>query len=211
MNELECFFANASDRSQIEDLRMREYARAGGFALDLETLRWKESDDESFVMVARRGDKFVSTMRGEVIEDLNVLEQKLECPWTFPLELNMPVLLLSRAATSSEERTSGLNLALRYHFLRFARARGIRFVVGTFVTGSPRENSLRAMGYQFFVNELGWQQSTYRSLREVQVVILDLEKSGDRALQFCVERAGGAIEQFQFLNEFPNLKIVRKL
>ena len=211
MNSCEAFFAESMDREKVESLRMREYARAGGFALDLNSLKWKTSDDESFVMVAREDEKFVSTMRGEVIEDLRILELKLECPWDFPFELAMPVLLLSRAATCSEARTGGLNLALRYHFLRFAQAHGIRHVVGTFVTGSPRERSLKEMGYRFFVNELGWQQSSYRSLREVKVVVLDLQTHGEQATRYCEERAGEAIRKFNFQREFPALKIVRQL
>src|SRR4051812_48357552 len=125
-------FADTVTAPEIERLRMQEYAKASGFALDLNTLRWKTSDDKSYIMVARDGDRLLSTMRGEVIQDLRLLEKKLECPWNYPLALDMPVLLLSRAATLSESRASGLNLVLRYWFLRFALAHGIRFVIGTF-------------------------------------------------------------------------------
>lgn len=200
-------FADIGLAPEIEKLRMQEYAKASGFALDLNTLRWKTSDNESHIMVAKDGDLLISTMRGEVIQDLDLLEKKLECPWTYPLALDMPVLLLSRAATASEHRTAGLNLILRYWFLRFAIAHGIRFVIGTFVTGSPRETSLREMGYQFFENPLGWQQSTYRSLRKVNVVALDLQSNGRQAIEYCLERAN----ILPFEGNFPPLKFVRNI
>lgn len=206
-----CFFVDATFKTEVEQLRMQEYANASGFAVDLTTLKWKPADDQSYVMVANHNEQFVSTMRGEIIDEVSWLERKLECPWNFPLTLDMPVLLLSRAATCTSQRSTGMNLALRYWFLRFARHHGIRFVIGTFVTGSPREKSLRDMGYQFFENQLGWRQSTYRSLRSVAVVALDMETDGARALKYCVDRAPEAIEQFQFEGPFPEMKVVRCL
>ncbi len=196
---------------EVEDLRRQEYARASGFAVDLTTLGWKSSDDESFILVAEEDGEVISTMRGEFIDDLAMLERKLECPWDFPMDLNLPVLLLSRAATTSQSRAKGLNLVLRYWFLRFAIARGAGAVVGTFVSGSPREATLKKMGYQFFENKLGWQQSTYRSLRPVQVVALDLATTAEQALSYCLEIAGESISRFKFENDFPELRFVRSL
>lgn len=205
------FLADVSFKEEIEQLRMQEYAKASGFVVDLTTLKWKPSDDESTILVAKKNDRVVSTMRGEFIDHISLLERKLECPWDFPLQLDMPVLLLSRAATCSSKRSSGLNLVLRYWFLRLAMSHNIRFVIGTFVSGSPRENSLREMGYQFFENHLGWQQSTYRSQREVKVVALDMYTKGESALRYCLDRAPQAIAAFDFRGEFPDLKFVRNL
>jgi len=204
----ECFFVDHGAKEKIDHLRIQEYAKADGFALDLNTLRWRESDNQSFVMVAGEPNAFLSTMRGEVIDDISVLEKKLECPWNFPVQLELPILLLSRAATSTTMRSSGLNLVLRYWFIRFAIEKGIPFIAGTFVTGSPREKSLREMGYQFFENPLGWQQSTYRSLRPVAVVLLDVRLNGAHALEYCHSKAGAAIEAFPFREKFPELRYV---
>lgn len=204
-------FADSNLKTEVEQLRMQEYAQASGFAVDLATLKWKSSDDESYVMVAKNDDQIVSTMRGEVIQDRSLLEKKLECPWDFEFPLEMPVLLLSRAATCSSYRSAGLNLVLRYWFLRLAVKHGVRSVVGTFVSGSPRENTLREMGYQFFENKLGWQQSTYRSLRPVTVAALDLQTQGDQALRYCLERVRESLYEYAFDEKFPTLKIVRNL
>lgn len=205
------YFVDRRSKNEIDSLRMKAYQEASGFTLDINTLEWKSSDDDSYVMVAESGNRFISTMRGEVISDHGLLEKKLECPWHFDLELDMPILLLSRAATLSSYRSLGLNLILRYWFLRFAMTHQIRFVLGTFVAGSPREKTLAAMGYQFFENKHGWQESTYRALGPVAVVALDLIAHGEQALNYCLNRLPKGIEEYQFNDIFPELRIVRNL
>jgi len=123
----------------------------------------------------------------------------------------MPVLILSRAATLSSHRSVGLNLILRYWFLRFAIHQQIRFVIGTFVSGAPRENTLRKLGYQFFENKLGWQQSSYRPLHPVTVVALDLNSHGENALRYCLNAMPNEINKYRFDEVFPDLRFVRSL
>lgn len=202
-------FATKDSKHKINALRMEEYGKANGFAVDLLTLKWQQSDDESFVMALEVEDKIVATMRGEIIHDKKLLEKKLECPWDFPLNLNFPVLLLSRAATDSSYRSKGLNLVQRYWFLKLAQHYNISFVLGTFVSGSPREKSLKEMGYHFFENNLGWQQSTYKSLRPVSVVALDMKNDIQKAIEYCETNA--PITDFPLIEEFPELKIVKTI
>lgn len=203
------YFATKKNQKEIEHLRQHEYAHAKGYSLDLETLRWTTSDDESFVMVASDGDRILSTMRGEIITDQNLLEKKLECPWDFPKKLKLPVLLLSRAATLGSHHGQGLNLILRYWFLKMADYHQLPMIVGTFVEGSPRQNTLLEMGYQFFENKRGWQQSTYRSHRPVIVAALDRNENFAQALNYCEEKLKPQI--YQFAGDFPDLRYVRNL
>lgn len=202
-------FVDNRSKHKINALRMEEYSKAQGFEVDLLTLAWKPSDDESYVMALEAEGKIIATMRGEIITDQALLEKKLECPWNFPLELKFPILLLSRAATDSSYRGKGLNLIQRYWFLKLAEELKIPFVLGTFVKGSPRENTLREMGYEFFTNELGWQQSTYRSLRPVNVVALNMKEKGMSAIEYC--RTHSAVEEFPLLQNFPAYKGVTVL
>ena len=204
-------FANETMKEEIDCLRMQEYGNASGFSLDLNSLKWRQSDNDSFVMAAQADGVMVSTMRGEIISDIWLLEKKLECPWDFPFDLQLPVLLLSRAATMSTHRTAGLNLVQRYWFIRLAMENNIPSLVGTFVSGSPREKTLREMGYIFFENKLGWQESTYRSHRPVTVAVLDLKAEGERALRYCLDRAAAGIQLFQFDGVFPEFRNVRSL
>lgn len=204
-------FVDKQRENEINTLRMQAYAKASQFSVDLSTLKWKTSDDESFILAVETNGQLVSTMRGEVISEISLLETKLECAWNFPLKIDMPILLLSRAATLSSHRSVGLNLILRYWFIQFAITHHIKFVIGTFVSGSPRENTLREMGYQFFENKLGWQNSTYRSILPITVVVLDLRTQGEKALRFCLDRLPNEINEYAFDGEFPDLQIVKNL
>lgn len=207
----EILFVDRNFKEEINNLRRQEYAQASGFSVDLDTLQWKTSDDESYVMVARQNGIIVSTMRGEVIEDKSVLEKKLECHWDFDYQLKLPVLLLSRAATLNSHQTKGFNLVLRYWFLKLAIHHKIPMVLGTFVAGSPRQNTLQKMGYRFFENETGWQQSTYRSHRPVIVAALDLTTSERQALHYCQAKGLFNDKSIVFNNEYPPLRYVRNL
>jgi hypothetical protein len=207
----ELLLADESQKEAVGQLRMSEYAKASGFELDLATLKWQQADNESFILVAIDGDVMVSTMRGEVIHSQELLEKKLECPWSFPLELQHPVLLLSRAATHFSMRNEGLNMILRHWFLQFAKEHELPFVIGTFVSKSPRENSLREMGYDFFENSLGWQQSTYKSLRPVQVVALNMKVNGLKAIDYCQSKMSQGIQKYPFLSAIPELKFTGSL
>lgn len=204
------YFASDDSTSEIENLRRQEYANARGYSLDLNTLRWSVSDSQSFVMVAKDCDAIISTMRGEVITEASLLEKKLECPWDFPMPLQLPALLLSRAATAKSHQSQGLNLVLRLHFLKMAQHYQIPMVIGTFVSGSPRQNTLREMGYHFFENTLGWQQSTYRSHRPVIVAVLDMKTNGERAINYCLEKLGEH-PKYDLTETFPKIRYVRNL
>lgn len=204
-------FATSEQQSQIESLRQQEYAQAKGYSVDLTTLKWKTSDEDSFVMYAQIGETLVSTMRGEIINDQSFLEKKLECPWDFKAKLEWPVLLLSRAATLKSHQSIGMNLLLRYWFLKFADFHQIPLVLGTFVDGSPRQNTLLKMGYQFFENKLGWKQSTYRSHRPVIIVALNMKTHGVQAQDFCKAQLSNEAQQFNFSGKFPELRYVRNI
>lgn len=208
----EVSFASQNDHRKIVELRKAEYASADGYSVDLETLNWSHVDEQSYVMVIKENDKILATMRGEVIKDLSVVEKKIECPWDFDLSLKLPTMLLSRAATDKSYRGKGLNLALRYFFIEFAKKNHLSTVMGTFVADSPREQSLRHMGYRFFENKKGWQQSTYKSFRPVQVVVLDLEEEDQQAMNYCKTVIPSLHSQFVFKDQEDRiLRYVRSL
>ena len=209
--KIEISFASSADKQEIYNLRKQEYAGAQGYSVDLNTLSWNASDDESFVMIAKQNGKIVATMRGEAILERSVLEKKLECPWDFSTQLNLPVLLLSRAATLKSQQSMGLNLVLRYWFLKMAILYKIPMVLGTFVEGSPRQNTLLAMGYEYFENKLGWQQSTYRSHRPVVVAALELASAQEQALRYCETKLEKLPDIPIFKEPFPELRYVRNL
>lgn len=203
-------FIDSNWGSEISKLRKQEYQKASGFSLDLESLNWKQSDEESYVMAVFAEGQPIASMRGEVLQDLSLVEQKIECPWSFPFQLKTPTLLLSRAATHSAYRTAGLNLLQRYYFIKLALELKIPSLLGTFVSGSPREQSLREMGYDFFENTLGWQTSSYRSNRPVFVVALDLERKAPQALAYCEAQLGKLMDRVPMILKQEEAYVVHK-
>lgn len=210
MMDFEIKFVDETKKNEVSFLRKQEYAKASGYSLDLNTLDWKQSDNESYIMVAIENGTIVSTMRGEIIQDQVLLEKKLECPWMFK-ELKLPVLLLSRAATIQSHQSKGLNLILRYWFLRLAEFYNLPQIVGTFVTQSPRQNTMQLMGYEFFDNPLGWQQSTYRSHRPVIVATLDMKSRSKQALAYCENEFKKNNSRSYMNTTFPAIRYVRCL
>lgn len=194
----------------INRLRTAEYAKAGGFRVDPKVIEWNASDDESFILVVREGERILATMRAELADNVAIVERKLECPWSFG-ELGFPVLLLSKAATDSSVRRRGLNTVLRYWAFRLAQHWGVSHVVGTFVAGSPRINAMRDMGYEFHENALGWFQLDYRSDRPVLVAKLDFRRRGTLAVETSRRIVGNPDVEYPWVGDFPAPKFITRV
>ncbi len=199
-----------SSAEAINRLRTVEYGRAGGFRVDPKVIEWNASDDESFILVVREGEQILATMRAELADNIDIVEKKLECPWSFG-ELDFPVLLLSKAATDSTIRRKGLNTVLRYWAFRLAQHWHVSHVVGTFVEGSPRINAMGEMGYEFFKNELGWFRLDYQSERPVLVAKLDFRRQAAVAIEASRRIVGDPEKDYPWSGEFPAPKFVTRL
>lgn len=193
----------------INALRRAEYGDAPGFKVDAPGILWNRSDDQCTVLAAYDGEELVSTMRIELVDNQDLVERKMECPWSFPVPLRYPVMILSKAATRKTHRAYGLNALMRFWAFRLGREWAVQQVIGTFVSGSPREKSMRQMGYQFFVNEQGWFKGDYRSENPVLVALLDLDTDGEQAVRVCGEIAKDAVQDYPWRGELPMKKFVQ--
>lgn len=193
----------------INALRRAEYGDAPGFKVDAPGILWNRSDDQCTVLAAFDGGELISTMRIELVDNQELVERKMECPWSFPVALRYPVMILSKAATRKSHRAAGLNALMRFWALRFGCEWQVKQVIGTFVSGSPREKSMRQMGYQFFVNEQGWFKGDYHSENPVLVALLDLETDGEQAVRVCGEIAKDAVEAYPWKGSLPGRKFVQ--
>ncbi len=202
---------DGSHREMVTALRISEYQRARGLQVAPAGISWNRSDDESIVLGAFDGNKLVSTMRMEIIEDQTLLEKKLECPWNFEVPLRLPVMILSKASTHSDYRNLGLNALLRKRCLELAKEWKVHLVVGTFIKDSPRANSMKTMGYRFLENKLGWTSPHYRSLEPVVVAALDVAKDIDRAIEVTQLLIDVNLQNYQWGGTDPEFKIVRTI
>jgi len=202
---------NESDREIVNQLRVKEYHRAKGFSVNPAGIEWNRSDEESIVLGAFIGGELVSTMRMEIVEDLNLLERKLECPWEFSFELKFPVMILSKASTLNSYRSYGFNTLLRKYCLEIAQKWKVHYVVGTFIKNSPRTLSMKKMGYQFVENKQGWTSPHYCSHESVLVAALDVKKDIGLALDVTNELIGPELSGFFWDGVQPSFKIVRNI
>jgi hypothetical protein len=193
---------------RVNALRLSEYAKASGFAVQPAGILWNRSDDQCTVLGAWDGEELVSTMRLELVQSPALLEAKLECPWSYPVDLAYPVMLLSKAATRSGLRGGGYNALLRWWAFALAKQWGVRHVVGTLTAGSPRERSMREMGYRFFENAKGWNTTNYRSTDPVLVAVLDVSENIETAMDVCAHTAGPLLPAFPWRGASAGAKIV---
>lgn len=189
---------------QVNDLRVAEYAKAKGFHVAAAGILWNASDDQSIVLGAYEDDVLISTMRMEILDDRNLVEQKIECPWDYPVELQFPTMLLSRASTASSHRGTGINTLLRLHCLKIAKDLGVRQAIGTFVADSPRARTLERMGYRFFENRQGWTHADYRSEGRVIVAVLDFHEDFETAMAECRRLTSSLNADFTFDGVLPH-------
>lgn len=190
--------------SAVNDLRRAEYAKASGFRVADSGILWNASDDQSIVLGAFEDEQLIATMRMEVIEDLDIVEKKIECPWNFDLPLRFPVMILSRAATATSHRGTGINTLMRLHALKIAKSMGVQFALGTFIADSPRARTLERMGYRFFENKLGWNRHDYKSEKTVIVAALDLEAEFEKAAEECRRLTNEIVDTYQWIAELPH-------
>jgi hypothetical protein len=196
-----------SEAELVSALRIKEYSKASGFHTSNEAIEWNRSDDQCVILGIRECGELVSTMRVELVDSQSMLETKLECPWEYG-EITYPAMILSKAATSSSHRGRGLNTALRYWSLVLSQKWGVRYVVGTFVADSPRQNLMSRMGYEFYENPLGWFAHDYRSTRKVLVAKLDLQVEGRRAREVTSNEVGISTGEFPWVGNWPDIRIV---
>jgi hypothetical protein len=79
-----------------------------------------------------------------------------------------PALVLTRAATLRVLRGSGLNSALRYHFL--VAGFGLQCALGSVYAGAPRSGVMAAAGYEFLNGDF-WEAEV-RPRRVCQLAFL---------------------------------------
>ncbi len=207
MNTSSISVVDVGAKDAINRLRLDEYSKATGFSVKPAGILWNRSDEQSTVLALRENGEILATMRLEFVTDLDVVERKMECRWVFE-PVRFPAMILSKAATRSVNQGRGFNACLRYWALKIAEGWGTRQMIGTFTAGSPRESSMKAMGYRFYRNEEGWHKNDYQAKAPVVVAVLELATELERALAECARIAGPSLEQFPWAGPLPERKSV---
>jgi hypothetical protein len=184
------------DKSEYENLLKLSYGNATGFVATTAAMAWGELGDETIKLGVFRDSQLISTMRMDVISRLPILNYSLQTNYrTEPF--SFPIGCLTKGATHPSLQRSGFNAIMRYHFLKIAKERGVRTMVGTMLMGSPRILSMEQMGYSFQKSPGHWS-GHYISEGQPLIASLDLEKFYERALGYIEKNWESLLIDFPF-------------
>jgi len=136
-------FATEADKEKVGDFRKEQYKTAKEFKVLDESVLYKQRGK---VFVAELDGEIISTMQIEEISDAETLHNISAT--VIPSWFNhFPTLYLSKGATKTEYRNTGINSYLRLITLQLALSTNIQSLVGTAYEGSSRINLLKRIGY----------------------------------------------------------------
>lgn len=149
--------ARPDDRASVNALRRIAYRHSPQFTFaDLRRLDWNTEDDRGVVVVARDpAGAIQSTARMNVFLSRKEVERAFEYSLD-GIELAMPTLALSRAATTPIQRSRGLMAHLRWYCLSAAILLRIESVAAVIFQGAPRTRSMAEAGFTFYVPRRSW-------------------------------------------------------
>lgn len=199
---------NHSHKNLINQLRLEAYQNAKGFCVKPEGILWNQSDDESIILGAWDNGELVSTMRMEIIDDLCLLEKKMECPWEFDLILKFPVMVLSKGATKPSHRGLNLGLLLIKQALYYASLWGVNYLCETSIYSAKKASFLKHTGFSIFENKLGWNSVDYFSSEPVIISVLDIRKNKTSAEKIYQQKTDAISQRYKWQGPLPKPKLV---
>ncbi|MCI0410972.1 MAG: hypothetical protein L0191_20820 [Acidobacteria bacterium] len=196
-----------ADAALISRFRQAQYRRSPDLTLtDESVLLWDKGDDLGIVLAVRAQDgSFLSTMRAEPLLDAEGAARALDCPVPIPDPV-FPAMILGRGATRGDCQHLGLNSLMRFHFLRFARERGVRHIYGRVYGQAARTNLMRSIGYTFFRHPKGAEVSagTAGAHSDLHIAVLDLEERGWGAIRLLKSRISELLTRFPLVDQLSS-------
>ena len=183
-----------SDKEQLFELRASSYKRQYGQNVDVTALRWNSWDERFINLGVFEGPQLVSTLRIARVNSLEEYKKIMLCEFD-PAHLEMPLVILSRAATQENRQSEGLHSLLRYYALSLTSMAGIHWVIGTFKKNSQRVSQLTEMGYELSTNPIPWQ-SFLKSNEPTYVASLNLQKYYPQAQTRLLTSAKDLIKKY---------------
>lgn len=119
-------------------------------------LDWSHADDDGTVIgIWNAENELLTTLRMTTVNRLDDAQRLLE----YSLEgipADVPVLVLSRAATVPHVAGLGLSALVRWAYLRTIRDSELAGVLSVAYEGGPRVRSMREAGYEFHAPFAAW-------------------------------------------------------
>lgn len=192
-------------KDQLFQLRSHAYKNHYGNNVDVSALRWNSWDDRFISLGVFEKGKLVSALRIAVVGNVEDYI-KIMCTEFDSLVMDLPVAILSRAATHKNFENKGLHSLLRLHALRLIKRAEINWVAGTFKKNARRIKQLTEMGYIFEINSVPWD-NFLRSHEPTFIAKLDLKTHFDKAEMRLLEKTLPIFENFPKAYDFETLVV----
>lgn len=199
----------ALDRSEYEKLLRMSFASAEGFTAEAGTLVWTPTDDYYTVLGLWENQQLKAMMRIEWIDSEKELLIKLS-ENDLPKAFQYPLGYFAKAATLPSEKGRGLNTVLRYHCLKIMLNWQVTEVLGFMVEGSPRIQTMKEMGYQFFEKKSKWN-GNFKSDRKVLMASLAGEEKIRSAITFIEKKFPLVLRRFPLGFSLNSVTMIAKI
>lgn len=146
---------NESDGDEMFYLRSRSYKKQYGADVDVSALKWNSWDERFINLGVFAESELVSLLRIAYINDHEEYKKIMLCDFDSDV-MSMPLVVLSRAATSERYESQGFHSILRLQAFRLSKAARAEWIVGTFKKDSKRVPQLLEMGYELSTNPIPW-------------------------------------------------------
>lgn len=152
---------NQEQQDEIVHLRHTEYKKFYKEKVDLAGLNWNKADKYSVHLGLR--DTGANTLVAYLRLTGFLSKDRLEATTLFetPDHIQMPVALLTRAATLSDYESSGLHSILRCRALEICLNNKIETILGTMESSATRLEALKKLGYTLLATKENWGKESY--------------------------------------------------
>jgi hypothetical protein len=183
-----------SDKEALFELRAQAYKKNYNENVDLSALKWSPWDQRFINLGVFENNSLVSLLRIAHVKELTDYKKIMLCELD-SAKIELPVVILSRAATHDGKESQGLHSLLRLHALRLAKLSGVKWVTGTFQKDAKRIAQLESMGYELTTNPTAWS-SFLKSNGPTYIATLNLETSFAKAENRLLMTAESLIEKY---------------
>lgn len=199
---------NQSDQIEYDLLVKDAFGTAVGFTAENSTLTWTPTDSYYSVLGLFHHGNLKAMMRLEWIESeteylMKIDENKL------PFSLDFPIGYLAKAATATDSKGHNFNAILRYQALKIFQTWDVSMVLGVIAEGSPREKTMRDIGYEFFKKEKKWN-GNFRSDRQILLGFLLNREKISSAIDQLGQRVGNLVFKYPLQFDVREIRMVPK-
>lgn len=192
-----------SDIPALERLRKETYVNPYGFRVNPGFEKWISSDAASLHLGAFEGTQLISSLKMMYLRDAADFKSAIQCAPS--KKYRFPMIYTTYATTAWEWRKTGLNLLLRYYFLKLAQHWQCKTSVLEVISKGPRFNLIKNTGYVMYPRKSGWD-GIFTSYEPVYTGYLDFTTHFDFCMTESQKILKDVIDKFDFNEDTKKIK-----